>query len=60
MLEITFPGLPWWYSGEESECQCRRHSLDPWSGNIPHATRQISLYATIIEACALEPPFCNC
>ena len=31
------PGLPWWLSGKESICQCRRHKLDscvrksPWS-----------------------------
>ena len=22
-------GLPWWLSGEESGCQCRRSKLDP-------------------------------
>ena len=22
-------GLPWWLSGEESTCQCRRHGFDP-------------------------------
>ena len=24
--------LPWWLSGKESTCQCRRHSFDPWVG----------------------------
>ena len=24
-------GLPWWSSGWESACQCRRGGLDPWS-----------------------------
>ena len=24
-------GLPWWLSGKESACQCRRHGYDPWS-----------------------------
>ena len=28
---------PWWLSGKESACQCRRHGFDPWSGKIPHA-----------------------
>ena len=23
-------GLPWWFSGKESTCQCRRHGFDPW------------------------------
>ena len=22
-------GLPWWLSGEESACQCKRHKFDP-------------------------------
>ena len=28
-------GLPWWLSGNESACQCRRHRFDPWVRNIP-------------------------
>ena len=28
-------GLPWWFSGKESACQCRRHRFDPWSRKIP-------------------------
>ena len=28
-------GLPWWLSGRESACQCRRHGLDPWVRKIP-------------------------
>ena len=31
-------GLLWWLSGKESDCQCRRPGLDPWSGRTPHAT----------------------
>jgi len=27
-------GLPWWISGRESTCQCRRHRFDPWVGKI--------------------------
>ena len=30
-------GLPWWLSGKESFCQCRRHRFNPWSRKIPHA-----------------------
>ena len=29
------PGLPWWLSGKEHTCQCRRCKLDPWVGTIP-------------------------
>ena len=42
-------GCPWWLSGKESSCHCRRHSLDPSSGKQP------SLYATATET-ALQNP----
>ena len=28
-------GLPWWLSGLESACQCRRHRFEPWVTKIP-------------------------
>ena len=28
-------GLPRWFSGKESACQCRRHRFNPWVGKIP-------------------------
>ena len=28
-------GLPWWLSGKESPCQCRRRGFDLWVGKIP-------------------------
>ena len=28
-------GLPWWLSGKESTCQCRRCRYNPWVGNFP-------------------------
>ena len=28
-------GLPWWLSGKESACQCRRYRFNPWVGKIP-------------------------
>ena len=42
-------GLPWWLSGKESSCQCRRHRFDPWLGRIPCAVEQLSLWATTTE-----------
>ena len=33
-------GLPWWLSGEESICQCRRRRFDPWCRKIPRAVEQ--------------------
>ena len=29
------PGLPWWLSGKEAACQCRRLAFNPWVGKIP-------------------------
>ena len=44
-------GLPWWLSGKEFTCQCRRHGFDPWSGKIPHAMKHLGLCAMTTEAC---------
>ena len=30
-----FLGLPWWLSGKEPTCQCRRRRFDPWVRKIP-------------------------
>ena len=34
-------GLPWWLSGKEFTCQCRRHRFDPWARKIPHVSKQL-------------------
>ena len=34
-LRLHLPGLPWWPSGKESSCQCRRHGFHPWSEKDP-------------------------
>ena len=31
---IVDMGLPWWLSGKEPSCQCRRRGFDPWAGKI--------------------------
>ena len=59
VLKSTFSGLPWWRSGWESACQCRGHGFKPWSGKIPHATEQLSPWATITEPARLEPALRN-
>ena len=46
-LSEDFPGR--WLTGKEFACQCRSHRFDPWSGKIPHAVEQPSLYAAITE-----------
>ena len=43
---------PWWLSGKEFACQCRRHVFDPWSGKIPHASEHLSPCATLLSLCS--------
>ena len=47
--------LPWWLSGEETACQCRRHGFDPWDGKIPRASEQLSRCATTSEPVFWSP-----
>ena len=44
-------GLPWWLSGKESACQCRRHRCDPWSRRFHKPQSN--------QVCALEPGSCS-
>ena len=48
-------GLPWWLSGKESACQCRRHGFNPWLGKIPHAREELSPSATTTEPASWSP-----
>ena len=41
--------LPWWFSGGESSCQCRRHGFDPWPRRTPHAAGHLSPCPTTVE-----------
>ena len=49
-------GLPWWLSGKESTCQCRRHRFNPWSGKIPHAVGQLYLPKRNKNICPHKAP----
>ena len=46
---VVTRGLPWWLSGKESACQCRRNRFDPWFGKILHAAEQLSQCTKITE-----------
>ena len=35
MASLVLFGLPWWFSGKESACQCRRCGFLPWVRKIP-------------------------
>ena len=43
--------LPWWLSGKESACQCRRHGFCPWPGKIAHAAEQLSHTPQLLSLC---------
>ena len=37
IMDMQIAGLPWWLSGKESSCQCRRfrrHGFNPWVGKV--------------------------
>ena len=34
------PELPWWLSGKESACQCRRCGFNPWVRKIPWGRKE--------------------
>ena len=48
-------GLPWWSSGWESACQCRRHRFNPWSRKIPHAPGQLAPCPVTMEPTLQSP-----
>ena len=35
LLHSKESGLPWWLSGKDSACQCRRRRFNPWVRKIP-------------------------
>ena len=43
-------GRPWWLSGKDSACQCRRHKFSPWSGKILYSSEQLSPCTTATES----------
>ena len=43
-------GLPWWYSGFESVCQCRGHRFDPGPEKVPHVGEQQTPCTATTEA----------
>ena len=35
LLGTLINEFPWWLSGKEPACQCRRQEFDSWMGKIP-------------------------
>ena len=54
-------GLPWWLSGKESTCKCRRNGFDPWSliQENPTCLRATKPMHHNYWAYALEPKSCK-
>ena len=40
LLYICNIRLPWWHSGKESTCQCRRCEFNPWARKIPWRSKR--------------------
>ena len=40
-MVINTWGLPWWLSGKESACQCRRWRCGPWVRKIPWRKKRL-------------------
>ena len=45
-------GFPGWLGGKGSACQCRRHGLDPWSGEIPNAAGNSAHVPQVVSLCS--------
>ena len=44
-------GPPWWFSGKESACPCRRRGFDPWSRSTAHAAEPLGPRAQLLSLC---------
>ena len=49
LLKYKISGLPWWLSGKQSTCQCRRHGSDPRLGSTPRAMELLCWCTTTVE-----------
>ena len=43
----VYMGLPWWLSGRESACQCRRLKFNPWVGKDP-LEKEMATHSSIL------------
>ena len=48
-IQYLMRELPWWLSGKQSACQCRRLRIDPWSRKIPKTMEHLRPCATTTE-----------
>ena len=48
-LSRLYLGLPWWLSGKESSCQCRRGRFNPWVRKIPEEGNGNPLQSSCLE-----------
>ena len=45
-------GFPGWLGGKGSACHCRKHGLDPWSGETPHAAGNSARVPQVLSLCS--------
>ena len=45
----------WWFRGEESAFQCRRHEFNLWSGKTPSISEQLNMCTTTVEPMLQSP-----
>ena len=46
---MTVLGLPWWLSGKESACQCRRHKFGPWGRKDPLEKNMVTHFSILVR-----------
>ena len=49
MALLSISGFPWWFSGRESACQCRRYGFGPWLGRPPEGGNDNPLQYSCLE-----------
>ena len=54
LIKKAFWRVPWWSSGKESTCQCRRHRFDPWSKKTALAMGPPTADASALEPCSVR------
>ena len=51
--------IPWWLSGKESTCQCRRRGFKPWSRKTPQTVEQLQGEQQPLSPPGLHPVLCS-
>ena len=55
-IHVYMYWLPWWLSGKESACQCRRLGFNPWVRKILWRRKCVHVCVQLLQSC---PALCN-